>query len=128
MPETENIALVQRFIAAWSRVDVDELAHYFTEDAVYHNMPMKPVHGRDAIRAAFASFLPPGSQSSWEVRHIAAQGDVVLTERVDTFVTGGRTMSIPVMGAFELRAGKIAAWRDYFDLQTWLKQSRGDSG
>jgi limonene-1,2-epoxide hydrolase len=24
------------------------------------------------------------------------------------------------MGAFELRGGRIAAWRDYFDLQTFM--------
>jgi limonene-1,2-epoxide hydrolase len=29
------------------------------------------------------------------------------------------------MGAFDLRGGRIAAWRDYFDLATWTRQMRG---
>jgi limonene-1,2-epoxide hydrolase len=29
------------------------------------------------------------------------------------------------MGTFELRDGKIAAWRDYFDLNTYMSQLQG---
>jgi limonene-1,2-epoxide hydrolase len=29
------------------------------------------------------------------------------------------------MGAFELADGKIAAWRDYFDMATWTRQTTG---
>jgi limonene-1,2-epoxide hydrolase len=52
----------------------------------------------------------------WEVRHIVADGDVVLTERVDHFAVGETHVSVPCMGVFELRNGKITAWRDYWDL------------
>lgn len=126
MSENEYIALIERFVAAWQQPDIDALAGYFTDDAVYHNMPMRPVQGRDAIRAAFAGILTPGTEASWEMVNIAAHGNVVLTERVDRFVLNGRPVAIPVMGAFELRDGKISAWRDYFDLQTWQKQARGE--
>ena len=34
----------------WASPEPDELAGYFTEDAVYHNIPMEPVKGRDAIK------------------------------------------------------------------------------
>jgi limonene-1,2-epoxide hydrolase len=30
-----------------------------------------------------------------------------------------------VAGVFELRDGKIAAWRDYFDMATWTRQAGG---
>jgi len=30
-----------------------------------------------------------------------------------------------VMGTFEVRDGKIAAWRDYFDLNTYMSQLQG---
>jgi len=29
------------------------------------------------------------------------------------------------MGVFEVEKGKIKAWRDYFDMQTWAKQMPG---
>ncbi len=41
---------------------------------------------------------------------------VVLTERIDTFTVGDVVAPLPVMGTFEVRDGKISAWRDYFDL------------
>ena len=51
----------------------------------------------------------------WEIRHIVADGNVVMTERVDHFLVGDNRISVPCMGVFELRNGKIAAWRDYWD-------------
>ena len=48
--------------------------------------------------------------------------DVVLTERVDVFELPDKTIELPVMGTFEVRDGKIAAWRDYFDLQQYMNQ------
>ena len=42
---------------------------------------------------------------------------VVMNERTDRFHRqGGRWAALRVMGVFELRGGKILAWRDYFDL------------
>jgi limonene-1,2-epoxide hydrolase len=58
----------------------------------------------------------------WEVRHIVAEGDIVMTERVDNFMVGERRISVPCMGIFELRDGKIAAWRDYWDLKQFERQ------
>ena len=43
--ETDPSKVVDRFCEAWSRMDPDELAAYFTEDGVYHNMPGPPVRG-----------------------------------------------------------------------------------
>jgi limonene-1,2-epoxide hydrolase len=43
----------------------------------------------------------------------------VLTERLEHFkhLKGERAdCDLPVMGAFELRDGKIVAWRDYFEM------------
>jgi limonene-1,2-epoxide hydrolase len=115
--------LVQDFCAAWSRRNIDELLRFLTEDAVYHNMPMGPVTGREAIRQVFELFVPPSERIDWEIRHLASCGAVVFTERVDRFVMGGKTVELPVAGVFEIRGDKIAAWRDYFDMQTWTQQT-----
>jgi limonene-1,2-epoxide hydrolase len=34
----------------------------------------------------------------------------------------GQWLDLPVMGVFEVKDGKIAAWRDYFDAQMFEKQ------
>lgn len=121
---TENEKLISEFCAAWACRDIDLLLGYFANDAVYHNMPMEPVRGRDGIRQVLELFVPPAEQISFEILHIATAGDIVFTERVDRFVIGGKKVELPVAGVFEVRAGKIRAWRDYFDLQTWMRQTQ----
>ncbi len=115
--------LVREFCEAWSRRDTDELLAYLTEDAVYHNMPMAPVRGHEQIRSVFSLFVPPSEEISWELLNIASRGNLVFTERVDRFVMGGKKIELPVAGVFEIRDGKISAWRDYFDMATWTNQT-----
>jgi limonene-1,2-epoxide hydrolase len=119
---TTPIELVRRFCAAWADLDLDALVEYFTDDAVYHNIPIAPVSGRDAIRATIEGFTAGTERIEFRVRAIAADGPTVLTERVDVFVLPGATIELPVMGVFEVRDGRIAAWRDYFDLNQFTSQ------
>lgn len=119
---TAPLTVVQNFCAAWSKLDIDQMMGYFHADAVYHNIPVDPVAGRDDIRAMIVGFTAGWDRLDFEVRHIVAQDDVVLTERVDHFVSGQRTVSLPVMGTFELSGGLIRAWRDYFDLNQFMSQ------
>jgi limonene-1,2-epoxide hydrolase len=116
------IDIVRRFCAAWSNADPDELAAYFTDDAVYHNIPMDPVTGPDAIKSFIAGFMGGVEKIEFRVRNIVTDGSIVLTERVDVFVLPQGTVELPVMGTFEVRDGKIAAWRDYFDMKQFMDQ------
>jgi limonene-1,2-epoxide hydrolase len=101
-----------RLDAAWALLD---------PNIVYHNIPMSPVTGPDAVAAVFAQI--PMQAMDWETHAIAAAGNVVLTERTDRFtLRDGRTVSLRVMGAFEVVDGRITHWRDYFDLNQWLSQ------
>lgn len=113
--------VVTAFIDAWNRMDFDAVEALMAEDIFYHNIPMDPIRGR-AAAGAFARSMDATS-IDWEVLAIAENGDRVLTERVDHFeLAGGKKLSIPVMGTFEVEDGKIRAWRDYFDLATFTKQ------
>ena len=114
------VEVVRRFCAAWADGDLDAIVGAFTDDAVYHNIPIDPVTGPEAIRTFIEGFLGGVDSVTFEVRHIAAAGDVVLTERVDVFEAPGKRIELPVMGTFEVRDGRIAAWRDYFDLQQFM--------
>ena len=115
--------VVRKFCAAVVRRDVKELAGFFTDDAVYHNIPLAPVVGRDAIEATLAQFVTPASSAEFEMTALAVSGDKVLTERVDRFEIGGKKVAIPVMGTFEVDPdGRIRAWRDYFDMQQFTSQ------
>jgi limonene-1,2-epoxide hydrolase len=119
----ENEKLIRNFCDAWVRRNIDELLGYFAPDAVYHNIPMEPLKGVDAIRQTLGMFVTPAEHIEFETTAMASAGDLVFTERVDHFRLQGKPASLPVCGVFEVRNGKIVAWRDYFDMQTWLKQT-----
>ena len=123
MAESENINLIQRFCAAWASADIPKIVDFFTDEAVYHNMPIQPVQGKDAIKGLIEQFMAPFERAKFEITHIVADGDVVLTERVDRFFGSGKTVELLLMGIFEIQDGKIAAWRDYFDLAAWTRQA-----
>ena len=38
---SSNETTIREFVVAWSRLDADELAAYFTDDGVYYNMPSR---------------------------------------------------------------------------------------
>ena len=109
-------ALVTQFCAAWTRMDADELAEYFTEDGVYHNIPMAPAEGKAAIHEMLNGMKSMISSIRFEVHRQVAQGDIVMNERTDHLEMGGKTIALPVVGVFEIDGDKIRAWRDYFDM------------
>ena len=122
-----QIEVVRRFCRAWSDgIGADDLAAFFTDDAVYHNIPLAPVTGRDAIANNIATFIrpgPPGVEGiEFRVINIAANGPVVMTERVDVFKLPDKSFGLPVMWTFEVSDGKITAWRDYFDMNQFTSQ------
>jgi limonene-1,2-epoxide hydrolase len=119
----DSVAVVRDFCAAFERRDIEGILGFFTEDAVYHNIPVAPANGTAAIRNVLQMFLGAATFAEFEVLNISASGDVVLTERIDRFEIGGKRVELPVMGAFEVKDGKIAAWRDYFDMGTWQRQT-----
>ena len=119
----DNERVGRDFCAAWARKNIDELLAFFTPDAVYHNMPLVPLTGIDAIRETLNMFVTPAERVEFELLAIATAGDLVFTERVDRFQMMGKSVSLPVAGVFQVRSGKIAAWRDYFDMQTWMTQT-----
>ncbi len=116
--------IVRDFLGAWPRRDLDELMSFFTADAVYHNVPVAPCVGAAAIRDTFAGFLATMPGIVLDVVHLVADGDLVMVERIDRFVMpDGHRFDLPVTGVFEVRAGKIVAFRDYFNLASFEKES-----
>lgn len=116
-----NTDVVIEFINAWNTMNWDAAADLLTEDVVWHNIPMEKIEGKTGVDAAIRGM---GAVAvDWEVISIAENGNKVLTERVDRFdMPGDKKIDLPVMGTFEMTNGKISAWRDYFDLNTFMSQ------
>ena len=117
----DNEQIVRDFIAAWSRLDAAELAGYFADDGIYHNIPAAPVQGRDQIEAFIKGFTASWTATEWDIVTIVASGNTVIAERVDRTQAGEKSVDLPCVGVFELEDGKIAVWRDYFDLGTYQR-------
>jgi limonene-1,2-epoxide hydrolase len=117
---TDNVAIVREFIEAWSTLDPEKLAGYFTDDGTYYNMPTQPVSGRDNVQTFIAGFLATWTETQWDILNIMGEGGVVIAERLDRTRTSQGDVDLPCVGVFEMEDGRIKLWRDYFDLSTFV--------
>jgi limonene-1,2-epoxide hydrolase len=111
---TRNDSLVREFLAAWERRDTARILSCWADDGVYHAVAIPPIVGREAFGRFVAGFEQvPGGRL--EIRHQVAAEDVVMNERVDRITFRGRALVVPICAVFEIRDGRIVAWREYFD-------------
>lgn len=118
--------IVRELCATFAQHEAEAFRPFFTDDVVYHNIPMDPAVGIDATIAFIEGFFAMCQSLVIETVHLAVRDNVVLTERIDTFTMGEKVAPLPVMGTFEIRDGKISAWRDYFDLAQITAMLSGD--
>jgi limonene-1,2-epoxide hydrolase len=114
---------VTALIKANEARDIDAILGALTDDIVYENVPMSVMRGHDEVRAMLGPFAEMAERVEWEVLEQVEQGDTVMNERVDRFwLEGGHTIELRVAGMFKVRDGKVAVWRDYFDLGEFNSQ------
>lgn len=115
--------VVTTLIHACEARDLDAVCALVTDDLVYDNVPIGVVHGPDGVRSVLSGGVTQAaSQVEWVVHRQVADGSTVMNERTDRFLVDGRWVEIPIAAVFEVRDGKVALWRDYFDLDTYRRQ------
>ena len=120
---TANEHVVVEFFSAFDRLDLEGALSYLTEDCVHDDKPVGIHRGKEEIRQFFAPQIKGMKSFRAELKETLSVGDMVMNERVDWIeLQGGKKAALPVMGAFEIRAGKIAVWRDYYDMASFRKQ------
>jgi len=119
---SDALAEVQAFFTEWRPTLADMLAameRRFTNETVWENVGLSKTVGFAEAKAFMDGFaqMYPIESAEVIVHHIAAHGNIVLTERTDNFfdAMGRQIVSIKLMGVFEMDGPKIVAWRDYFD-------------
>lgn len=119
-----NTEIVNRFIESWNTRDLAYARSFFADDAVYHNIPMPKLVGSEQIAGFIGRFFERVDSVAFRILHNAENdAGTVLNERLDEFLMkDGKRISMPVMGVFELKDGKITAWRDYFDMKEYEAQ------
>jgi limonene-1,2-epoxide hydrolase len=123
---TDSIAggakVVKRFVESWANAPLDETVGYLAEDVHFVNVPIpEPIEGRAKAKQFLEPFFVKDSlivpfHFQTEIKQILSDGQSVMLERVDTFKIAGKQWSIPVVGVFEVKNGKITVWKDYFDM------------
>jgi limonene-1,2-epoxide hydrolase len=122
---TTEIEVVQAFLGALERLDIDAAVDLLDPTVVYQNVPLPAARGIDAVEKQLRFMGRYGG--GFEVVHhnIAANGAVVLTERTDILTVGPIDAAFWVCGTFEVHDGKITLWRDRFDFVdftlAWLR-------
>ncbi len=116
--------IVVEFLRAWSRYDIDGALDLVTEDLVYANVSLPTIHGRDRLELLARAAMRPGRMGfNVHFNHVATDGDIVLTDRIDELTFRRFATRFWVYGRFEVRDGRIALWRDSFD---WLDVTIGN--
>ena len=116
-PNREAAGVVTSFLGALEAGDVEEAMELLAPDAVWINVTLPAVRGRDRIERICRLGLKTGGRFRVHFHHVAADGDAVLTERTDALGRGRFEQRFWVYGRFELEDGRIKVWRDSFD---WL--------
>ena len=103
---TEAADLVRGFCAAMAERDVEVIRPFLATDVVYQNVGMPAVAGIENVLADLGGQFGMFPDSyEYRVVNLAADGDVVLTERLDMIRTPAGVRGIPVMGAFRCTPG-----------------------
>jgi limonene-1,2-epoxide hydrolase len=109
------IQVVEAFLDALQRQDVDAVLALTHDEVSYQNVPLPPAVGRTAFERQMRWFQDNLTGFEVVMHNIAADGPTVLTERTDVLVRGRLRSAFWVCGTFEVRDGKVAVWRDRFD-------------
>ncbi len=107
--------VVEDFLKAACELDMETAVELIDDSCVYQNVPFHTARGKHNVVKALQAMGKAMTHFDVEMVNIACNGDVVLTERIDTL--GGKffNVKLPLMGVFVVKNGKITEWRDYFD-------------
>lgn len=114
MITTDPVTTVRAFFAALEDRAVKQALTLADEKIVWRNTSLPTVRGKMVGR------LLKGMDRDWmrfraDFHHIAADGDVVLTERTDYLRIGRLEIDFWVCGTFRLGPdGRIQLWHDHF--------------
>lgn len=105
--------VVEEWVEAFNRSDVETLAGLYAMDAVNHQAPETPIRGRSAIRSMFESEFER-AEMTCIVENIFSDGDWAILEWSDPLGLRG-------CGFFQISDGKIVTQRGYWDKLSFLR-------
>lgn len=111
----DPIAVVRTFLDRMANDDARGALDLVDEAIVYTNVGLPTLRGRRQVARVVNGLERPAFGFGVEMITVAANGRVVLTERIDELRVGKMRVQFWVCGRFEVDNGRITLWRDYFD-------------
>jgi steroid delta-isomerase-like uncharacterized protein len=123
------MSIVRGFETAFNRQDVDALLACFTERATYRDNFYGEHAGKDSLRSMFQRMFREGHDYHWSMDAVVESPATATAEWTFAYVvseavprSAGRKIRFNGMSVFELEAGRIARYREYFDTGVALIQ------
>jgi ketosteroid isomerase-like protein len=122
----ENKRILSRLWNCLYEKDWEGLKACLTDDCFYEDVPAPDAgaKGPDNIVKRLRIGLDHVSRFEHDIHRVVGEADSVLIEHTETwhFETGEKVVNAFVT-VHELRDGKVALWRDYWDLGTLMAQA-----
>lgn len=115
----KHLRVMLDLIERWKARDIDGVLALMDDDIVWHFAAAiaPPVRGKAKARKLLEVLSPQISEVRWRIFDYAERDDRLFVEGVDEYVsTEGRLVSAPYAGVVEIKDGRIAGLREYFDL------------
>jgi len=104
-----------------ANVDKDNEAFlgYLTDDIEYHyHVGSRPLIGKEWVERFLNKYRQITADVQWRIDDFAEKDNKLFVEGYEEYLDTRTNERIahPYMGVFEFRDGKIARWRDYFEM------------
>ena len=113
------MSVIERLQDANLRRDKDAVLALVTPDVEYQfHVGSKVLQGAERVGRFLDRYWEITADLEWRIDRWAQNGDKLLVEGYEEYTdtrTGAR-VAHPYMGIFEFRDGRIARWRDYFEM------------
>jgi limonene-1,2-epoxide hydrolase len=104
--------------------DWDRVRGFFTDDAIYYDVPVGPAaaaRGPDAIEARLRLGLEDLAGYDHRPGVVVAEGDTVITEHVEVWRwESGEEVALPFVSVQRVHDGRIVLWKDYWNQPTLM--------
>ena len=123
------MSIVREFERAFNRQDVKALVACFTEDGTYHDTFFGGHAGSTVLREMFERMFREGRDYAWAMENVVETDAAAASEWTFAYTvteaiprSAGRAVRFRGMSFFVKRGGKIAAYRESFDMGAALLQ------
>ncbi len=126
MTELSQREVVHRMWNCLYQKDWDGVASWIDEHGLYEDVPTPDTGavGPENVVKRLRLGLDPVVRIEHEIHRVVAEGDIVVIEHTEIwhFETGEKIVN-DFVTIHEVKNQKITLWRDYWDLNTFMKQA-----